>query len=365
MAYLLRASQAHRWVKCSAWSLMTRGVPELSDPTIREEGTAWHWAALMIWLGHAVDIGTAAPNGVRITEEMIDAVEEYLDRIRSRGGRPMLEYEVGAPRIHPECGGTCDSWNFVPERMTLYVDDGKFGYRWVDPYENWQLLVYVCGLLDHIGIVDDRHITVEMSIFQPRAYRRDGPWFVWRANAAELRTYFNILNNAAHTVLSPFAKCVTGPWCTQCDGRLACDAYDQAVDNALEVSYEPVNNELTPIRLDAELMRVERATEILEARKVALLARAEMYMREGKQLKHYNMSPGRSRAAWKPGLEASLKAMGVPFKERPITPTQVKERKLLPVEVVAALSERPVAGLKVARVDENRAARVFGQIVED
>lgn len=369
MAFLLRASQAHRWVKCTAWQRMVQSMPDISDPTVRDEGTAFHWCSLMIWLGHAINIGQRVQidgmsSPVVVTDEMLDHVDEYLDRIRSRGSRPMLEYEVAAPRIHPECGGTTDSWNFVPEKMTLYVDDAKYGYRWVDPYQNWQLLVYVCGLLDHIGVIDDRHIKVEMSVFQPRAYRRDGPWFVWHANAADLRTYFNILSNAAHTVLSPFAKCITGEWCTNCDARANCDAYDQAVENALDVSFEPINNELSPIRADTELLRIERAMQILEARQSALMARAEMFMRDGQQLRHYEMKPGRSRPIWKPGIEASLKQMGVPFKERPITPTQVRDRKLLDPKVIDALSDRPPAGLKVARVDEERAARMFGQIIE-
>lgn len=362
--FLLRASAAHRWVKCTAWSRMQADMPEIGDTTVREEGTAFHWAALMVWLGHAVNVGTLAPNGVPIDDDMLDAIDDYLDRIRSWGGTPMLEYTVAAPRIHPECGGTTDVWTFNRPRMTLHVGDAKYGRRFVDPFECWQLLVYVCGLLDHIGVVDDRQVWVEMAIFQPRAYRRDGPWFTWRVKASDLRAHFNILSNAAHTALSPFAKCSSGPWCSDCSARVNCDTFDAAVENALEVVSEPIVNDLTPKRTDSELLRIERAMEILDARQTALKARAEMFLRDGAQLMHYQMQPGRSNLRWKDGSEAALHALAAAqsvklFNAKPVTPTQAK--KLINPAVVDALSERPAAGLKVVRVDGDRAARVFNE----
>lgn len=364
MAFLLRASAAARWVRCTAWRLMQAGMPDIGDPTIREEGIAFHWAALMIWLGHQVNVGMIAPNGVSITEEMIDCCDEYLGRIKTWGGRPMLEYEVAAPRIHPECGGTTDAWSFNLNTQTLHIGDAKFGYRFVDPFENWQLLVYANGLIDHIGCVDDTRLWVELSIYQPRAYRKNGPWFVWRVRASDLRAHFNVLRNAADTAMSEFAKCQTGEWCTNCNARVNCDAFDTAVENALEVVGEPINNELSPARTDVELLRIERAMDILDARQTALKARAEMYMRKGVQLPHYNLQSGTSRLRWKDGAEVALQgiasAQGAKlFNSKPITPTQAK--KVLNPAVVDALSERPPAALKVTRVDGTQAARVFGE----
>jgi hypothetical protein len=346
---------------------MSKDLPDIGDTTIREEGTAFHWAALMVWLGHTVNVGTRAPNGVAIDDDMLDGIDEYLSFIRTWGGTPRLEFQVAAPRIHPLCGGTTDAWSFDICTSTLDVGDAKYGYRFVDPYECWQLLVYVCGLLDHLGIVDDTKITVRMHIFQPRAYRRGGPWFHWVVNASMLRAHFNILRMAAEQALSPVAKCATGPWCSNCAARLTCDAYDAAVDAAMQLIGEPISNDLTPARIDSELLRVSRAVEILEARQSALEAQAEHYMREGRQLKHYALQSGRTRAYWKAGMDDALRGIAAArnlklFAEKPITPTQAK--KFLDPAMVDALSDRPPGKLKVVRVDENKAARVFGQTSE-
>ena len=366
----LRASQAWRWMHCTAYRLMAKGgyVPDIEDTTVRDEGLAFHWAALMVWLGHRVDVGQRVQcdgmsASVEVDDAMIDAIDEYLDRIKSRGGMPMLEYTVAASRIHASCGGTTDAWNWVAPLRTLYVDDAKYGYRWVDPFRNPQCLIYVSGLLDHIGVVDDREVTVVISIFQPRAYRRGGPWFEWRVNAAQLRAYFNELSNAADEAMSPNAKCRTGEWCNSCGARPTCDAFNEAKENALDVSRAPVDNDLTPERVDVELQRVERALDILDAHKMAMQARAEMFIRSGKQLRNYEMQPGRSALRWKDGMEPALEAMErtqaiTLFKRRPITPTQAK--KLLPEPTVDALSDRMPGKLKLVRVDGDRAARLFG-----
>lgn len=365
--FLLRASQAAQWVRCNAYNRMIRDMPDIGDTTVREEGIAFHWAALMVWLGHAMPVGTLAPNGVAIDDDMLDAIDAYIDRIKTWGGTPRLEFTVGAPRIHPMCGGQTDVFTFNVQQMHLHVGDGKYGRRFVNPYECWQLLVYVCGLLDHLQIVDDRAVTVSMHIFQPRALRSGGPWHTWTVNASHLRGYFNTLRNAAEAALSDRATCQTGPHCTNCNARLNCDAYDAAVENALEVVGEPINNDVTPDRIDAELLRVERAVDILEARQSALLARAEMFMRQGKQLLHYNLQGGAGRLIWKPDVLPALQSLAVTqkvelFTHKPITPTQAK--KVLDPALVDALSVRPGGKLKVERALQDRAARVFGETNE-
>lgn len=363
--YALRFSQAAKWVRCTAYTRMVRDAPELGDVTVREEGTAFHWAALMVWLGHTVNVGTIAPNKVAIDDDMLDGIDAYLDRIRTWGGTPRLEFPVAAPRIHPMCGGTVDVWSFDVYKQVLHVGDAKYGYRAVSAYENWQLLCGASGLLAHLGVVDDRHITVEMSIFQPRLYRSGGPWDKWTVRASDLRAYFNTLRNAAEQAMSDRTMCQTGPWCNDCAGRLNCDAFHEAVENALDVASEPIDNDVTAQRTNDELLRVERALDILDARRSALEARAEMFMRDGKQLRHYNLESGRSRLHWKEGMVDALKGLAVTkqvplFTEKPITPTQAK--KVLEPALVDALSERHAGKLKVVRVSHERAARVFGDI---
>lgn len=366
VVYPLRASGASSWVVCHAFPRMQLGRPDISDPTVREEGTAFHWAALMVWLGHLVVVGTVAPNKVAITDEMLDGIDEYLTRIRTWPGQATLEMSLSATRIHPQCGGTTDAWAFASHIKTLYVADAKFGYRWVDPFQNWQLLVYVNGLLDYLGIVDDQEIIVEMAIFQPRAYRRGGPWFIWRVRASDLRAQFNILETAAYATMSENPKAVTGPQCNNCNGRLNCSTFLDAVGNVLDTAGEPVEQQLDVAMLDVQMRRVDRAYELLEAAKVAYDARAEMLLREGKQFRSYEMQASSGRLEWSQGMEPVIleiaKSMGKDIAKplTPITPTQAS--KLLGENIIASFSERKKGALKLRRIDPNKARKTFERV---
>lgn len=366
LIFPLRASAAPSWVKCNASPRMQLGRPDISDPTIREEGIAFHWGALMTWLGHQVVAGTIAPNSIAITDEMIDGIIEYLDGIRAWGGKPTLEMSIPATRIHPGCGGTTDAWSFDASIKTLYVADAKFGYRFVDVFENWQLLVYVCGLLDYLGIINDQEIIVEMRIFQPRAYRRGGPWFVWRIRASSLRAHFNILASAANATMSENPKATTGAHCNNCNGRLNCSAFLDAVANVLDTAGEPVEQDLPVEMLDIQMQRVDRALELLEAANVAYKARAEMFARNGKQFRHYEMQASSGRLEWLPGVEEQVIQLGYAFDAQlakpvvPITPTQAG--KLINPDVISAFSTRKPGALKLKRIDPNKTRKVFEQV---
>jgi hypothetical protein len=366
IVYSLRASAAPAWVVCHAFPRMQLGRPDISDTTVREEGTAFHWAALMVWLGHHVTTSTVAPNGVTITDEMLDGIDAYLSHIRSWPGQASLEMSLSAARIHPQCGGTADAWAYAPQIKTLYVADAKFGYRWRDPFLNWQLLVYVAGLLDYLNIIHDQEIIVEMSIFQPRAYRQDGPWFKWRVRASDLRAQFNILEAAALETMSANPKAVTGPQCNDCNGRLHCSTFLDAVGTVLDTAGEPVEQDLSVATLDVQMRRVDRSMELLEAAKVAYDARAEMFLRQGKQFRSYEMQATAGRLQWLPGMESVVIAIGESMGKQlakpqtPITPTQAKN--LVGEEVISAFCERKPSSLKLQRIDPHKARKTFERV---
>lgn len=365
MEYPLRASKAGVWVKCSASRRMSEGCADIGDTTVREEGTAFAWAALMTSLGHMVDTNTVAPNGVVLTDEMLDAVDEYWDGIKQWPGVPEFELKVHAGSINPMCGGALDVAAFSPSTMILDVGDAKFGRRKVDVFENYQLLTYVSGMLDRIGVLDDRLITVRMWIYQPRAPGRNGAWSKWEVNAADLRAYFNFMKSRAADALDPNAKVTTGPHCNHCNGRVKCEQFRQVAANVLDITGEAIANDLDAHATDAELVRLDRAVEILEARKTAMSARAEMFARSGVQLTHYKMEGGTGRRKWKEGMEKAALALGTAFNvtvakpQELITPTQAM--KVLPKQVIESMSERGATALKLVRIDPNEARKRLTQ----
>lgn len=345
---------------------MHNSHPDISDTTVREEGTAFHWAALMTWLGHAVPLNTMAPNLVPISDEMLDAIPAYIDFIRTWGPSARLEFRVPAASIHPQCGGQTDVWAVDWERKRLFVGDAKFGYKFVDPYMNKQCLVYVKGLVDFLSILDDSEWIVEIWIYQPRAYRREGPWQSWKVKLVDLRGEFNLLSMAAYDTMSANPTARPGPQCENCNGRYDCEAFAGAVGVALEMAGELVQQDLPPTAVETELQRIEWALGVLDARRTGLEARAEFFLKQGKILKHYAMEPGRGKTVWREGQEETAialgEAMGLPLaKPRvAITPIQAKAimDKIDPT-LIDALSERKSGALKLQRVDGAKAAKLF------
>jgi len=67
---------------------MSRLYPDLSTPgdnIIRDEGIAAHWVAHKIGQEDFVFEGEIAPNGVEITDEILDGAILFVDTIRARG----------------------------------------------------------------------------------------------------------------------------------------------------------------------------------------------------------------------------------------------------------------------------------------
>lgn len=362
----LRASAAPYWSKCHAYPRMHASYPDISDTTVREEGTAFHWAALMTWLGHQVLLGTMAPNKVPISDDMLDAIPGYIDFIRTWGPTARLEFSVSAASIHPQCGGQIDANAVDWVRKRIYVGDAKFGYRPVDPFGNKQCLVYVKGLVDFLGIRDDADWIVEIWIYQPRAYRREGPWQSWKVKLVDLRGEFERLGMAAHNTMSANPTARPGSHCEHCNGRYDCQAFADDVGGALETAGDMVQQDLPPAAVEVELQRIERALDLLNARRTGLEARAEHFLIQGKILKHYGMEPSRGKLVWKEGMESTVielaEVMGLPLaKPRvPITPTQAKAfLDRIDPTMVGELSERKSGALKLTKIDGAKVAKLF------
>ena len=131
----LAPSSAHRWVKCGMSRLMAEQYPQQGDMGTgpAEEGTAAHWVAEMVLHGKPVCEGVTAPNGVIVTDEMIDGANLYADVIGTLDKNCHTESRVTmAQTIHPENWGTPDFWRF--RDGVLSVVDYKFGFGYVDAF---------------------------------------------------------------------------------------------------------------------------------------------------------------------------------------------------------------------------------------
>lgn len=345
---------------------MAAHFPESEDSEDAKDGQAAHWAAAEMLAGRVVSDGQITPAGRVLTLEMVEAAEEFFEEVTQTTGPnwPRLvvsEQPVNLSRILPGMWGTPDARATLTPRLR-YVWDFKFGHRYVDPFENWQLLCYALAD-DHAR--EDPNGTVVLKIVQPRSYHRSGTVRTWRLSVAQLEPYRQRLAQAAAAAMSPGATLTTGPACFDCSARHACPAYQAAGYEAAEVAGQPQVTELTPAALGLELRNLWRAADRIKGRITGLAAQAEALHARGVPVPFTEMQPGRASTVWTlPPAEviATASLLGVNLAKPPaaITPRQAEAAGFAP-ELVAAYSKTVPGALKLAQQDTTTARHVFGQ----
>jgi hypothetical protein len=379
--FTLRPSAAGLWVRCAGYATLAARFPELpGDNEVREEGTAAHWAAYEIGNNRPVPEGTTAPNGVEITEEILDGVAEYLAVLRSWGSPVYMESQVAIPSIHKECGGTVDAWSWDAVKRILRVADLKFGYRPVDPFELWQLLAYVRGVLDYLQAVYGQfteHFMVEMIIVQPRGYGHDVVK-TWRVNSQKLIPYMHRLRVAAEHAIayrdgkfdmvvgSENGAFTAGPHCENCSAKHNCATLQNASLQLIDVSGDHGALELTYDQAAAELRRLDRAIKVMEARQAGLEGKLEYGIRSENYVhRNFEVSGGNGKLVWLEGKApqaiALAKVLGhnIEKPQQALTPTQARAK--IPGNVLDAFMTRKPGTLKLRRLADNHADKLFNQ----
>lgn len=359
---ILAPSSAVRWVQCAASVLLEALYPETeSEKTAADEGTAVHWVAAELLSGRDVALGQVAPVGVVLTEEMIDAATMYVEAVDAAlanypgHDRSMLHVEerVDIPYVHALNWGTPDTWFIDPDQCVIYLFDLKYGHRHVDEYENWQLIDYAAGVLEKCGIDGflDQTFDVVMTIVQPRSYHRGGPVRSWRLKAAELRPYFNTLQNAADTAMQTGAVGKAGPECLYCRARHACETLQRDAYRSATISASSVPVDLTPAALGLELHMLRQAAERLKGRITGLEEQARQQLRGGQRVPFFALVEKPGREQWAKPVDEVL-ALGTLFNadlskpREAITPGQARtllKKAGLPADVIGSYSTRSTA----------------------
>ena len=350
---------------------MCQQFPEPADSPKSMEGTAAHWVCAEFLAGHdQIAIGTLAPNGIAVTQEMVEGAQMYVDSFPhdalGPGGSLVAEYRVIAPSIHPtDCWGTLDA-RYI-KNNTVHIKDYKFGHAYVDVFQNWQMIAYAAATLDEMPQLDDRLMRFEFTIVQPRCFHADGPVRTWSVQASDLRGYFNILRAAAEKALSPLASLEVGPHCAYCPAIHACPAAQKAAQSAFDLAQSVIPSPLDPASLSLLLRRIKTATNTLKAMSGGLEEEAESRIRHGERIPGFDLIPGRGKTEWSkpPGeIEALGALFGTDFRKTGcITPIQA--RKMLKDRgmdegVVAAYSEAKSGALQLGETNMAEMAAVFG-----
>lgn len=361
----LAPSSASRRKACAGSRKMEALYPQADDSPHALEGTAAHWAASEMLNGRTVDSGQIAENGVMLNDEMIEAATMYVDEIRKVNGKPHIEERISINYIHEQCWGTPDAWIF--HNGTLYLWDFKYGHRFVDVFENWQLIEYAAGILDVIEIngITDHHVTVDMTIVQPRCYVGGSPVRSWKVRAVDLRGYFNAARMFEAKAMANDATLTVSPECRDCSARHACPALQRAAYSDMNIATEAVPFDLPPAALGTELRYLQAAIETLTARASSLEEQALSMFRQGKAVPHFTAQHGNGRERWvKPEAEviAMGELMGVNLGvTKLVTPKQAIKAGM-PEAIVKSFTEIPRGELKLVPDDGTKARKIFGKI---
>jgi len=354
---ILASSSAARWVICPGSVMLEQQYPE-TEPTEKSlGGTAAHWVASET-LNGVVSLPSTAPNGVEIDDEMWEAVDVYVEDVRSVGtGELAIEKRVSMPQIHPENWGTPDAVHFADGVLTIW--DFKYGHRHVEVFENWQLIDYAAGCINEYPGVH----TVRLRVVQPRNYHKDGPVREWVVKVADLAVYFAVLRcSAAEAFDTETVKCFPSSECLHCNAAHACDTLKASSFSVLDGSGRPMKTDLPDDALGFELRLLDRGIERLQARRLGLAEQAASRVKGGNTVPGYGMEASSGRVRWaKPVNEiiALGEMMNIQIaKPGLITPTQAVKAGL-PAELLAAYSERPAGSPKLVQVNVDDARKVF------
>jgi len=365
----VRPSAAANLLRCFGYAQLNAlvGAPfedENEDTEVREDGTACHWLAEQRLTDVKHPSGTVSPNARVITDEMQGAVDEYV-RIMGDGEHWVIEEKAPVSTVIAGMqDGTPDAWSFNSHTMTLTILDLKFGYRFVDAYENIQLTIYALTIIFAVLKLTPDNVKVRLGIFQPRAPNHMGALRWWSPTPTKLYEMHAMIVAGVWQCLQPNALCTPHPGCKTCPAAHACHALRMAASRDTEVAYAPVPAILDNERLGYELSIRHAAAKMLESQIAGLETQAEHALRHGERVSGYELGPRRTLWRWKEGaaqlvaaLAASLKIEAVEVKTKSVA----QLRALLPKEVVELYAEKPNGGFVLKPIDPKDAERRFNQ----
>ena len=371
-SFRLRPSAAGVWVHCPGSVTMQEQYPDTSGmPALEGEASHWVVSETLSGRGATKFLGAIVPNGVIVTQEMIDAARVMIEAVLNTGPqlkRGHVEEQIAISRIHSECGGTPDWWWYDEATNTVYIVDYKYGYGIVDPWNNWQLITYAIGVIDHItggnGIAD-QNIRVVMKVVQPRPYHHCGPVREWVQVGSDLRAQANMLYESAQLALGGNPKCVSGEQCRYCSARHACVAAQRAAQFGMDYTFQATPYELSAKAAGIEYRSLKRAFDAIKTRMTGIEEQILKLCRDGKGAETGLMiDRTMGNLKWKSESEilaaADLLGIDISKPKEPKTPKQVLDKhKDFPKSLVDENTERTAGTEKLVPADKTLAAQVF------
>ena len=359
--FITDATNLPRVMNCNGSRLMPPSFPatDILDTTKRDEGNAAHWLAQQLFNGDLRSenaVGTKAYNGIIITSDMVTHVDTYLKALDCGEREATTTFSGTGYTIN----GRCDHWVYriYADGSMLTVDDFKYGHSWVEPFENWTLIAHAIGLCRNYGLLPD---VICLRIHQPRAWHPEGSLREWRISYTELQEYYQWIDK---TLNNPTNQLTTGyTWCRRCPALATCPAARAARMNIIDMASPTFTDAMANDALEYDLQTFEVALKFLEAQVDALKELMAHRIKLGQPFNHYATMQNYGNRRWQHGLTPEFLTMTTGIdctKTSAITPAEFVRRGGRE-SVVEKLTERPLIGSKLVRIDADKnAKRILG-----
>lgn len=357
--FRLPPSSSHRWMNCALYLQAAQNYPEQPEGDESREGTCAAWVAQLALTGQVVDcaatVGMNHENGWLVTAEMSRDVQGYVETILKRGGTTSCEKYVTLS-TDPLIAGTTDLSATIASIPTLYVDDLKYGRKIVEVRKNPPLIIYAAAILRNYA--PGTFNLVQLGIYQPRAFHRDGTYRKWVVTVADLIRMADEIIEAGRRCYEPNPVGNAGEWCEYCPIVTRCETnahtnYARATHVASEY-----HRDMTPLELSRELDFLEEAEATLKARKKAVEAEA-MQRARTERIPGRTLKTGKGKRKFRSNGALLQMMTGInPYEEPKLCTPAELIRRGAPKAAVDAHSFTPDTGWELVKVD---IAAAFGE----
>jgi hypothetical protein len=263
---LLRPSRAAIRMKCPGSYNLEKNVKDIPSKEALE-GTIVHRIIQELFdnfdqaiIYNKKILGLCEEANIPLTTEMIECAKLFVHHVSSQGTDIHVEEFMTIENIHSNCAGTPDAW-FIKE-CCLYLYDFKYGHKYIDVIENWQLIEYAAGILKNISGVSNIKEVI-FCIVQPRCYSASTVR-TWKAHTASLLDYFDKLKIAEKKAMQFDAPRLPSTICKLCKAKNICPELTDFAANLLQ----ELPNNLVPLKSEDVLFTGAYLKELLEYKEI-------------------------------------------------------------------------------------------------
>lgn len=255
-------SAAERWLHCPGSVLTTIDIEDESS-SYAIEGTAGHTVTEWCreegnraehYLGVMVPVWVNADRTdlVECNQEMVDAVNYFLDYVEQFHGEIFVEEKVSYTQWVKNGFGTCDDARISD--VLAVITDFKYG-KGIQVYakNNPQLMLYALGFYQEFGWMYPHLKDFQLNICQPRLDHLDE----WTISLEDLLAWAeDVARPAGVLAQTPGSPYVAGYWCSKnfCKIKETCKTRARAIFDTVVGDFDDLDAEMDVETLDANIL---------------------------------------------------------------------------------------------------------------